>query len=123
MGEPSNVGKDKLLALDIDVIDVVTVDDKASADADEQVAFGAQLLADHRFDLSQLESEQTCLVVGLHQIAVVAVRRDEHDLFRCDTHQVRGVGDDQILLEHDEAKVAFCRRRKDTKNSGMYEMP
>ena len=56
--EPCHVRKDELLALDIDVIDVIAVDDEPPAYADKQVALGAQLFTDHTLDLPQLESEQ-----------------------------------------------------------------
>lgn len=121
MGKPIVVGQDELLALDIDVIDVIAVDDKPPAYADEQVALGAQLITDHILYLPQLESEQARLIVGLHQVAVIAVRRDEDDLLGGNTHQVGGSGNDQILFEHDAAKIELKRKRKATKRGKMYE--
>ena len=106
MGETAVVGQDKLLALDVDVIDVVAVNDKPPADADEQVGIPAQLSVDHILDLPQLECEHTGLVVGLHEVAVIAVRRDEHDAVGVNAHQVGGGGYDQVFLEHEAAKVA-----------------
>ena len=76
----------------------------------------------HILNLPQLKSEQTRLVVGLHKITVVAVRRDEHDLLGSDAHQVGGGGYDEILLQQDAAKLKTCRGCKDTKSSEMYEM-
>lgn len=90
MCETAVVGQDKLLALDVDVIDVVAVNDKPPADADEQVGVSALLFMDHILDLPQLEREHTGLVVGLHEVAVVAVRRDEHDAVGVNAHQVGG---------------------------------
>lgn len=110
------------MALDIDVIDVIAVDDEPPAYADKQVALGAQLFTDHTLDLPQLESEQARLVVGLHQVTVVAVRRDEHNLFRSNTHQLGCRGYDQIFFEHDATKVKTCRKRKETILCLMYEI-
>lgn len=121
MGKPVVIGQDELLALDIDVIDVIAVDDEPPADTDEQVALGAQLITDHTLNLPQLEGKQTRLIVGLHQVAVVAVRRDEDDLLGGNTHQVGCCGYDQILFEHDAAKIEFWRKRKATKGGKMYE--
>lgn len=105
MGESTVVGQDKLLALDIDVIDIVAVDDDASADTDEHEAFVAKLFMDDVLDLPQLESEQTSLVVNLHEVAIVAIRRDKDNFVGRDTHQIGGGGYDQILFEHDGAKI------------------
>ena len=55
-------------------MDIVAIDDQAPADTDEQVAFGAQLITDLRLHLTQMEREHPRLVVGLHQVAIVAVR-------------------------------------------------
>ena len=52
MCEPNIVGEDEPLVLDVDVVDVAPVDDKASADADEQIAFGAELVVDHTLNLT-----------------------------------------------------------------------
>ena len=67
------VGQDELLVLDIDVIDIVAVDDEASADTNEQMAFAAQLFMNHSLNLPQLEGEHTRFVVNLHKVAIVAV--------------------------------------------------
>lgn len=108
--------------MDIDIIDIVTVDDKSSSDANERVAVSVQLHLNHILNLPQLKSEQTRLVVGLHKITVVAVRRDEHNLVGGNAHQVGGSGYDQKLPRHDAAKIRTCRRCKDTKSGEMYEM-
>ena len=105
VGEPGHIGKDELLTLDVDVIDIVSVDDEASADAHKQFAVGPQLLTNHSLDLTQLESQQACLVVGLHNVAIVAVRRDEDNLVGGNAHQFGCGGYDQKLLEHVSAKV------------------
>ena len=122
MGEAYHVRQDEFLALDIDVIDIVAVDDQAPADADEQVAVGAELLAHHILHLTELIGQHPRLVVGLHQVTVVAVRRDEHYLVGGDAHQVGGGGYDEILLQHDAAKVNTSWRCKGTKSDEMYEM-
>lgn len=122
MRETTVVGQDKLLALDVDVIDVVSVDDEAPADTDEQVAIAAKLLVNHGLNLPQLESEHTRLVVNLHKVAVVAVRRDKDNLVRRDAHQVCGSGYDQILLEHNATKVATSLECKDRLLVEMYEI-
>ena len=109
------------MALDVDVIDVVSVDDEAPADTDEQVAIAAKLLVNHGLNLPQLESEHTRLVVNLHKVAVVAVRRDKDNLVGSDAHQVCGSGYDQILLEHNAAKVATPSECKDRLFVEMYE--
>lgn len=121
MGKPVVIGQDELLALDIDVIDVIAVDDEPPADTDEQVALGAQLITDHTLDLPQLEGEQARLIVGLHQVAVIAVRRDEDDFLGGNTHQVGSCGYDEILFEHDAAKIELKRKRKAAKRGKMYE--
>ena len=93
LGRPRGMvwgGQDELLALDVDVIDVVTVDDEASADTDEQKPFVAKLVVDHGLDDTQLIGEQTRLVVGQHDITVVAVRRNVDYRFGDETHHVVG---------------------------------
>lgn len=122
MRETTVVGQDKLLALDVDVIDVVSVDDEAPADTDEQVAIAAKLLVNHGLNLPQLESEHTRLVVNLHKVAVVAVRRDKDNLVGSDAHQVCGSGYDQIFLEHNAAKVTTSLECKDRLLVEMYEI-
>ena len=122
MGEPCHIGEDELLALDVNVIDVVAIDDEAPANTDEQVAVGAKLLANHNFDLPQLEGKQARLIVGLHEVAIIAVRRDIDNLLGGNAHQVGGGGYDQILLQHDAAKIRTQRRCKDNKTRKMYEM-
>lgn len=122
MRETTVVGQDKLLALDVDVIDVVSVDDEAPAYTDEQVAITAKLLVNHSLNLPQLEGEHTSLVVSLHKVAIVAVRRDKDNLVGSDAHQVCGSGYDQILLEHYAAKVATPLECKDRLLVEMYEM-
>ena len=122
MRETAVVGQDKLLALDVDVIDIVSVDDEAPADTDKQVAIAAKLLVNHGLNLPQLECEHTRLVVSLHKIAVVAVRRDKDNLVGSNAHQVCGGGYDQILLEHNAAKVATPSECKDRLLVEMYEM-
>ena len=109
------------MALDVDIIDIVTIDDKTSAYTDKQIAFSTQLFMNHSLNLPQLEGKQTRLVVGLHKVAVVAVRRDKDYLFWCDAHQISGGGYDQILLEHDAAKVITLREIKDYILIKMYE--
>ena len=115
MGEPRYVRKDKLLALDVDVIDIISVNDEAPANTNKQVAIGAKLIVNHNLDLPQLESEQACLIVDLHEVAVIAIRRDEDDLVGGNTHQISSGGYNQILLQHDAAKVRTRRRCKDNK--------
>ena len=122
MCETTVVGQDKLLALDVDVIDIVSVDDEAPADTDEQVAIAAKLLMNHGLNLPQLEGEHTRLVVSLHKIAVVAIRRDKDNLVGRDAHQVCGSRYDQILLEHNAAKVATPSECKYRLFVEMYEI-
>ena len=105
MSEPCHIGKDKLLALNVDVIDVISIDNKPPANANEQVVVRAKLIENHILNLPQLEREQTRLIVGLHKVAVVAVRRDIDYLVGGDAHQVGGSGYDQIFLQHDATKV------------------
>lgn len=62
------------------------------------------------------------LIVGLDKIAVVAVRRNEHDLLGCNAHQIRGGRYDQIFLQHDEAKVTTPWECKDMDLVQMYEI-
>ena len=121
MRKPRHIRKDELLALDIDIIDIVAVDDKAPAYADKQVAVGAKLFPNHILHLTELEREHSRLVVGLHKITVVAVRRDKHNLVGRNAHQVSRSGYDQILLQHDEAKVATPSECKDKLFVEMYE--
>lgn len=90
MGKTVVVRQDKLLALDIDIIDVVAVDDERPANTNELVSLDAQLLMDHGLNLTQLEGELTHIVVGLHQIAIVAVRGDEDNPVGCYAHQITG---------------------------------
>lgn len=122
MRKTAVVGQDKLLALDVDVIDIVSVDDEAPADTDKQVAVAAKLLVNHSLNLPQLEGEHTRLVVSLHKVTVVAVRRDKDNLVRCNAHQVCGSGYDQILLEHNATKVATSLECKDRLLVEMYEI-
>ena len=121
MRETAIVGQDKLLALDVDVIDIVSVDDEAPADTDEQVAIAAKLLMNHGLNLPQLEGEHTRLVVSLHKVAVVAVRRDKDNLVGRDAHHVCSSRYDQILLEHNASKVATPLECKDRVFVEMYE--
>lgn len=122
MRKPRHIRKDELLALDIDVIDIVAVDDKAPAYTDKQVAVGAELLPNHILHLPELEREHSRLVVGLHQVAIIPVRRDKHNLVGGNAHQVSRSGYDQILLQHDEAKVATSLDCKDRLLVELYEM-
>ncbi len=122
MRETTVVRQDKLLALDVDVIDVVSVDDEAPADTDEQVAVGAKLFPNHIFHLTELEREHSRFVVGLHQVAIIPVRRDKDNLVRRNAHQVCGSGYDQILLEHNATKVATSLECKDRLLVEMYEI-
>ena len=122
MRETTIVGQDEPLALDVDIIDVVSVDDEAPADTDEQVAVTAKLLMNHSLNLPQLKGEHTCLIVSLHKVAIVAVRRDKDNLVGRNAHQVCGGGYDQILLEHNVAKVATPSECKDRLFVEMYEI-
>ena len=108
--------------MDIDVIDIVAIDDKAPAYADKQVAVGAKLFPNHILHLTELEREHSRLVVGLHQVAIIPVRRDKHNLVGRNAHQISRSGYDQILLQHDEAKVATSLDFKYRLFVEMYEM-
>ena len=90
MGEACHIGKDELLALDIDVIDIVAVDDQAPTNPDELEAFRAKLFTYHTLHLSELERQHPRLVVSLNEVAVVPVRRDKHNPLGSDAHQVGG---------------------------------
>ena len=108
--------------MDIDIIDIVAIDDKPPAYTDKQVAVGAELFPNHILNLPELEREHTRLVVSLHKVAVIAIRRDKDNLVGRDAHKVSRSGYDQILLQHDEAKVATswdCKYRLFVK---MYEI-
>ena len=122
MREPRHIRKNELLALDIDIIDIVAIDDKAPAYTDKQVAVSAELFPNHILHLPKLEREHSRLVVRLHQVAVIPVRRDKHNLVRRDAHQVSRSGYDQILFQHDEAKVATSLDCKDRLFVEMYEI-
>ena len=122
MRKPRHIRKDEFLALDIDIIDIVAIDDKAPAYTDKQVAVGAELFPNHIFHLPELEREHSRLVVGLHQVAVIPVRRDKHNLVWRNAHQVSRSGYDQILLQHDEAKVATSLDCKYRLFVEMYEI-
>lgn len=108
--------------MDIDIIDIVAIDDKAPAYTDKQVAVGAKLFPNHILHLPELEREHSRLIVRLHQVAVIPVRRDENNLVRRDAHQVGRSGYDQILLQHDEAKVTTSLDCKYRLFVEMYEM-
>ena len=108
--------------MDIDIVDIVAIDDKAPAYTDKQVAVGAKLLPNHILHLPELEREHSRLVVGLHQVAIISVRRDKHNLVGRNTHQVSRSGYDQILLQHDEAKVATPSECKYRLFVEMYEI-
>ena len=108
--------------MDIDVIDIVAVDDKAPAYTDKQVALSAKLFPNHILNLPELEREHSRLVVGLHQVAIIPVRRDKHNLVGRNTHQVSRSGYDQILFQHDEAKVATSLECKNKLFVEMYEI-
>ena len=108
--------------MDIDIIDIVAIDDKAPAYTDKQIAVGAKLFPNHILHLPELECEHSCLVVGLHQVAIIPVRRDKHNLVGRDAHQVSRSGYDQILLQHDEAKVATSLECKNKLFVEMYEI-
>ena len=108
--------------MDIDVIDIVAIDDKAPAYTDKQVAVSAELFPNHIFHLPELEREHSRLVVGLNQIAIISVRRDKHNLVGRNAHQVSRSGYDQILLQHDEAKVATSLECKNKLFVEMYEI-
>jgi hypothetical protein len=122
MSEPRHIRKDELLALDIDVIDIVAIDDKAPAYTDKQIAVGAKLFPNHILHLPELEREHSRLVVGLNQVAVIPVRRDKHNLVGRNAHQISRSGYDQILLQHDEAKVATSLECKNKLFVEMYEI-
>lgn len=108
--------------MDIDIIDIVAVDDKAPAYTDKQVAVGAKLFPNHILHLPELEREHSRLVVGLYQVAIIPVRRDKHNLVGGNAHQVSRSGYDQILLQHDEAKVATPSECKYRLFVEMYEI-
>ena len=72
--------------------------------------------------MPELECEHSRLVVGLHHVAIIPVRRDKHNLVGRDAHQVSRCGYDQILLQHDEAKVATPSECKDKLFVEMYEI-
>ena len=122
MREPGYIRQNKLLALDIDIIDIIAVNDEAPADTDKQVAIGAKLFSNHVLHLAQLESEHTRLVVSLNKVTVVAIRRDKNNLLRRNSHQVSRGGYDQILFQHDVAKVATPSECKDRLFAEMYEI-
>ena len=122
MRKPRHIRKDELLALDIDIIDIVAVDDKASSNPDELETLSAKLFPNHILYLSELERKHSRLVVGLNQVAIIPVRRDKHNLVGRDAHQVSRSGYDQILLQHDEAKVATPLECKDRLFVEMYEI-
>lgn len=75
-----------------------------------------------RIGMSLMTVSDPRLVVGLDKIAVVAVRRNEHDLLGCNAHQIRGGRYDQIFLQHDEAKVTTPWECKDMDLVQMYEI-
>ncbi len=122
MREPRHVREDEFLILDIDVIDIVAVDDKASANPDELETFRAKLFPYHTLHLTQLESQHPRLIVRLNQVAVIPVRRNKHNPFGRNAHQVSRCGYDQILLQHDEAKVATPSECKVIIFVEMYEI-
>lgn len=90
MGEACHIGKDELLALDIDVIDIVAIYDQAPTNPDELEAFRAKLFTYHTLHLSELERQHPSLVVSLNEVAVVPVRRDKHNPLGSDAPQVGG---------------------------------
>lgn len=108
--------------MDIDVIDIVAIDDKAPAYTDKQVAVSAELFPNHILHLPELEHKHSRFVVGLHQVAIIPVRRDKHNLVGRNAHQVSRRGYDQILLQHDEAKVATSLECKNKLFVEMYEI-
>ena len=108
--------------MDIDIVDIVAIDDKPPAYTDKQVAVGAKLFPNHILHLTELEREHSRLVVGLHQVAIIPVRRDKHNLVGRNAHQVSRCGYDQILLQHDEAKVATPSECKVIIFVEMYEI-
>ena len=108
--------------MDIDIIDIVAIDDKAPAYTDKQVAVGAKLFPNHILHLPELECEHSRLVVGLNQVAVIPIRRDKHNLVGRNAHQVSRSGYDQILLQHDEAKIATSLKCKNKLFVEMYEI-
>ena len=66
--------------------------------------------------LSRKTVEVAAFVIFVVAGQAVAVRRDEDDLLGGNTHQVGSCGYDQILFEHDAAKIELKRKRKATKN-------
>ena len=108
--------------MDIDIIDIVAIDDKPPAYTDKQVAVGAKLFPNQILHLPELEREHSRLVVRLYQVTVIPVRRDKHNLVGRDAHQVSRSGYDQILLQHDEAKVATSLECKNKLFVEMYEI-
>ena len=122
MRKPRHIRKDELLVLDIDIIDIVAVNDKASSNSDELETLSAKLFPNHIFHLPELEREHSRLVVGLHQVAIIPVRRDKHNLVGRNAHQVSRCGYNQILLQHDEAKVATSSDCKYRLFVEMYEI-
>ena len=92
------VGEYQLLFCEIDIADIVPVDDKALANADEIGSAEGELLCQQPFDLAELHCYDSRLAVGEHKRGIVAVGRYEYNLIRCSPNQVDACRYDQIFF-------------------------
>lgn len=84
------VRQHKFLPRYIYVIDVRAVNNMTATDANEGITLLAKLTFDQSFDLPQLQSKYSGLIICQHKGRVVAIGGDIDNLLRSNTHQVGG---------------------------------
>ena len=84
------VRQHKFLPRYIYVIYIRAVNNMAATDANEGIALLAELTFDQSFDLPQLQSKYSGLIICQHKGRIVAIGGDVYNLLRSNTHQVGG---------------------------------
>lgn len=84
------VGQHKFLPRYIYVIYVRAVNNMTATDTNKGVTLLAELAFDQSFDLPQLQSKYSGLIICQHKGRVVAIGGDVYNLLWGNTHQVGG---------------------------------
>lgn len=84
----SAIGKDQLLPLNVDVVNIFPVDNQTPANSDKVYARLFQLPLYHLLYITQLAHHDPVLAVALHDGGIVAIGGNIHNVATCKTQKV-----------------------------------